>query len=50
MGIETKRREIGSITFEVTQLQYFRAQRLLVRFGFHWLIASAGMVVDLIQG
>jgi len=31
MGIETKRREIGSITFEVTQLQYFRAQRLLVR-------------------
>lgn len=31
MGIETKTKEIGSTTFEVTQLPYFRAQRLFTR-------------------
>lgn len=31
MGIETKTKTIGDISFEVTQLQYFRAQRLFVR-------------------
>lgn len=31
MGLEAKEKEIGGLTFEVTQLPYFAAQRLFVR-------------------